>query len=84
MTSYSRNNISEFIPLEQRATHVQLMNDYAEFKIEKEEEHEAYECLLMVEREVNGVKLKSVEAYNISVRVYYENEEGFNYICGIC
>jgi len=82
LNSFSRNNISEFIPSEkQRQKHSSLMVESYEYKEPKTKTHAEYECLLMVEKEFNNIKLKVIENYTILTRVYYENQESFNYVC---
>lgn len=44
-------------------------------------DHSERECLLMVQREVSGVILPVVENYRISVRIYCEQTQDFNYVC---
>jgi hypothetical protein len=82
MSSFSRNNISEFLPSEaQRQCHASLMAESMECKEAKRGKHADYSCLLVVEKELNNVKLKVLEDYVISTRVYYEDRAGFHYVC---
>lgn len=52
-------------------------------KIQQSCKHKDYECLLIVDREEEGVKFKALEAYRVDTRVYWECQEGFNFVSGL-
>ena len=47
------------------------MNQVIQPEHKKQKEHQEYDCLLSVDRELLGIRVKAVERYEIDTRLYY-------------